>query len=110
VGAIACSRWCHSWALVVGWSTSAICLHDLVLFVVVALAASTVCAIFVWFGDVGKLGICVAVRTIPMRCAPVISLNLTRVPGADVTLGMMTAKGAVGSSACQPRWANPEPS
>jgi hypothetical protein len=54
--------------------------------------------------SVGKLGLCVAVRTIPMRCSPVLSLNLTRVPGVAVTLGMVTAKGAVESSACQPRW------
>ena len=98
---IACSRRCHSWDLVVGWRTSAICLHDLVLFAVAAFAASIVYAIFVWLGSVGKLGLCVAVRTIPMRCSPVLSLNLTRVPGVAVTFGMVTAKGAVESSACQ---------
>jgi hypothetical protein len=59
----------------VGWSTSAICLHDLVLLIVVAFAASTVQDTLAWFGAVGKLGTCVAVRTIPMRCAPVISLR-----------------------------------
>ena len=88
----------------VGWRASAICLHDLVLFAVAAFAASIVYVVVVRLGSAGERGLCVAVRTIPMRCSPVLSLNLTRVPGVAVTFGMVTAKGAVESSACHPRW------
>jgi hypothetical protein len=40
-----------------------------------------------------------------MRCAPVIFLNFTSVPGADVALAMVTAKGAVESAHRYHRWA-----
>ena len=111
---IACSWWCHSLALVVGWSTSAICLHDdLVLLIVVVFAASMqyIQDTLAWFGDVGKPGICAWQYELASRCAA-LSCDISKFAARCGACWRAcwhgdskgrSREGAVGSSARQPR-------